>query len=62
MGGPKGLDINVLPVWKQGLTGKGVVIAVLDTGEFLQSLEGTTSTDTLPTSYYPGGEKWSGEL
>jgi subtilisin family serine protease len=32
VGGPSGLDINVLPAWKKGLTGKGVVVAVLDTG------------------------------
>ena len=27
-----GHDINVLPVWKEGITGKGVVIALIDDG------------------------------
>ena len=31
-GGPAGVDINVLPVWKQGITGRGVVLSVLDDG------------------------------
>lgn len=30
--GPPGVDINVLPVWKQGITGRGVVVSVLDDG------------------------------
>lgn len=30
--GPSGLDINVLPVWAQGISGKGVVVAILDDG------------------------------
>jgi furin len=28
----KGHDINVVPVWKQGITGKGVVVTILDDG------------------------------
>lgn len=28
----RGNDINVLPVWKRGITGKGVVVSVLDDG------------------------------
>ncbi|CAB4025421.1 PC3-like endoprotease variant B, partial [Paramuricea clavata] len=31
-GGPVGVDTNVLPVWKSGITGRGVVISVLDDG------------------------------
>ena len=31
-GGPVGVDANVLPVWKSGITGRGVVISVLDDG------------------------------
>ncbi|XP_057306500.1 PC3-like endoprotease variant B [Hydractinia symbiolongicarpus] len=30
--GPPGVDLNVLPVWKQGITGRGVVVSVLDDG------------------------------
>ncbi|EDO29787.1 predicted protein [Nematostella vectensis] len=30
--GPAGIDINVLPVWAQGYSGKGVVVSVLDDG------------------------------
>lgn len=30
--GPPGVDINVVPVWSQGYTGKGVVVSVLDDG------------------------------
>ena len=26
------MDINVLPVWKKGITGKGVVVSILDDG------------------------------
>ena len=31
--GPRGIDINVLPVWAQGYSGKGVVVSVLDDGK-----------------------------
>ena len=31
-GGPAGRDINVVPAWMQGFTGKGVVVAVVDDG------------------------------
>lgn len=27
------LDVHVLPVWNQGITGKGVVVTILDDGE-----------------------------
>ena len=27
------LDIHVLPVWNQGITGKGVVVTILDDGK-----------------------------
>lgn len=30
--GPKGYDINVAPVWKRKITGKGVVVTILDDG------------------------------
>ena len=30
--GPKGYDVNVMPVWKKGYTGKGIVVCVLDDG------------------------------
>ena len=33
LGGPSGEDINVLPVWKQGVTGRGVTVVVVDTGK-----------------------------
>ena len=27
--------MNILPVWKRGITGKGVVVSILDDGEFM---------------------------
>ena len=30
--GPLGYDVNVLPVWKKGITGKGVIVCILDDG------------------------------
>ena len=30
--GPRGFDINVEPVWKKNITGKGVVVTILDDG------------------------------
>ena len=30
--GPAGVDINVAPVWKSGITGRGVVVSILDDG------------------------------
>lgn len=30
--GPSGIDINVLPVWAKGYSGKGIVVSVLDDG------------------------------
>ena len=31
----RGYDHNVLPVWEQGVTGKGVVVSILDDGRLL---------------------------
>jgi subtilisin family serine protease len=31
-GGAAGIDLNVIPVWKKGLTGRGVVVSILDDG------------------------------
>ena len=31
-GGPAGRDLNVVPAWVQGLTGRGIVVAVVDDG------------------------------
>lgn len=28
------MDINVLPVWKKGYTGKGIVVSILDDGGY----------------------------
>lgn len=28
-----GLDLNVMPVWKNNITGKGVVVSIIDDGE-----------------------------
>ena len=28
------MDVHVLPVWNQGITGKGVVVTILDDGKF----------------------------
>lgn len=27
-----GLDMNVIPAWKEGVTGKGIVVTILDDG------------------------------
>ena len=32
IGSPAGRDINVVPAWMQGLTGRGIVVAVVDDG------------------------------
>ena len=34
-GGPAGRDLNVVPAWMQGFTGKGVVVAVVDDGKMM---------------------------
>jgi len=34
--GYEGHDINILPVWKRGITGKGVVVSILDDGKSSQ--------------------------
>ena len=31
-GGPKGLDINVVPAWQQGFSGKNIAVCILDDG------------------------------
>lgn len=31
-GGPSGIDINVIPVWKDNITGNGVVVSIIDDG------------------------------
>ena len=31
--GRPGLDLNVEPVWMQGITGRGVVVTVVDDGK-----------------------------
>jgi subtilisin family serine protease len=31
-GGTFGYDMNVLPVWRKGITGRGVVVTILDDG------------------------------
>ncbi|XP_012557310.1 uncharacterized protein LOC100202203 isoform X1 [Hydra vulgaris] len=30
--GPSGMDINIIPVWSRGISGKNIVVAVLDDG------------------------------
>ena len=37
-GGPVGVDINVIPVWERGITGRGVVVSILDDGELVFDL------------------------
>ena len=34
----KPINLNVLPVWKSGLTGRGVVVTILDDGESMSLL------------------------
>ena len=31
--GPAGVDVNVVPVWRSGITGRGVVVSILDDGK-----------------------------
>ena len=31
-GGTVGYDINVVPVWRKGITGQGIVVSILDDG------------------------------
>lgn len=50
-GGKDGYDMNVLPVWKQGISGKGVVVTILDDGiqtnhpDLLQNYDKLASAD-----------------
>ena len=32
------MDVHVMSVWKQGITGKGVVVTILDDGQLYQKL------------------------
>ena len=32
--GPSGLDLNVEPVWMQGITGDGVIVGIVDDGKY----------------------------
>lgn len=34
VGGTPGADVNILPAWQEGYTGKGVVVSVVDSGVF----------------------------
>ena len=34
-GTAKGFDLNVEPVWKMGFNGNGVVVSILDDGEWV---------------------------
>ena len=34
-GTTKGFDLNVEPVWKMGFNGNGVVVSILDDGEWV---------------------------
>ncbi|XP_043925907.1 PC3-like endoprotease variant B [Protopterus annectens] len=31
-GGPKRFDLNIMPVWKRGISGRGVVVTIIDDG------------------------------
>ena len=33
--GPSGLDLNVEPAWMQGKNGNGVIVALVDDGEYI---------------------------
>ena len=33
--GRRGLDLNVEPVWVQGITGNGVVVSIMDDGKYV---------------------------
>ncbi|ORY39097.1 hypothetical protein BCR33DRAFT_682101 [Rhizoclosmatium globosum] len=46
-----GNDINVVPVWKQNITGSGVTITLLDDGIELEHPDFNTNTFSLSTSY-----------
>jgi uncharacterized protein YlxW (UPF0749 family) len=41
------MDVHVMSVWKQGITGKGVVVTILDDGKaLLKNRNQTTSTSS----------------
>ena len=42
--GPAGVDVNVMPVWRSGITGRGVVVSILDDGKFTFSEESVISS------------------
>ena len=42
--GPSGKDLNVEPAWMQGITGSGVVVAIVDNGKFIVALKFIKST------------------
>lgn len=43
-GGPAGRDINVVPAWMQGFTGKGVVVGVVDDGKLTEHVYSNTAS------------------
>ncbi|XP_035206623.1 proprotein convertase subtilisin/kexin type 6-like [Stegodyphus dumicola] len=51
-GAPPENDINVLPVWKSGITGRGVRISVLDDGIHRQSAEVADNYDSVSSEEF----------
>lgn len=45
-----GLDMNVIPAWKEGITGKGVVVTILDDG--LESDHPDLQQNYVSTSFF----------
>ncbi|RXM30286.1 PC3-like endoprotease variant A [Acipenser ruthenus] len=38
-GSPKRFDLNIMPVWKRNITGKGVVVTIIDDGQPIKALK-----------------------
>ena len=47
-GGPAGRDINVVPAWMQGFTGKGVVVGIVDEGKLTEIWDHVSLIPSLP--------------
>ena len=47
----EGFDLNVEPAWKMGFTGKGVVVTILDDGEWQQCFHLQASMVMIKTNH-----------
>ena len=56
--GMSGKDLNVEPAWMQGITGKGVVVAVFDDG-IRESLKCSYMHKNSLSDFSPTGLEWT---